>query len=83
MNNIKQLLIIVLVWATACSEKDDTVKTKILKEISTSVNSIVVDKNNTKWVATADSLFRSTENGYEYIELSVSGNIHNMFYDEI
>lgn len=46
------------------------------------VTSIVVDKNNTKWIGTEDGLYQNAGNGYESVNISVTGKIRSLFYEE-
>lgn len=81
MKNCRYLIFALLSLSWAC-ENGEEPEREILPEINTMVNAIVVDKNNTKWIGTNEGLYKSAEDGYMLMELSVSGNIYSLFYEE-
>jgi ligand-binding sensor domain-containing protein len=66
----------------SCDENNTGEKDNIVEEITTAVNSIAIDKNNTKWIGTDQGLFKSVEGGYELLELSDSGKVFTLLYEE-
>jgi len=75
-------IIISLFWSCKDKEIDDTPKKEVIKEITSAVNSIAVDKSNAKWIGTNDGLYKSVTDGYELQELTLTGKINSLFYDE-
>jgi len=75
-------ILIGLFWSCKDEVIDDTPKKEVIKEITTAVNSIAVDKNNTKWIGTSDGLYKSVTDGFELQELTLTGEIYSLFYDE-
>ncbi|MBN1117200.1 MAG: hypothetical protein JXA77_08350 [Bacteroidales bacterium] len=82
MKNIKllALLLIGIIWS--CGEKPVVVKEVIETEINTEVTAIAIDKNNTKWIGTDKGLYKSVEEGYKLMDISVTGKIYSLFYEE-
>lgn len=81
MKKTKYLLLILAILVWAC---DKTVEPEgeILPSIDTTVTSIAIDKSNTKWIATVDGLYRSVEEGYLKQDISVTGKISSLYYEE-
>jgi ligand-binding sensor domain-containing protein len=69
------LLIIVFFFLGGC-KKDEATHSLI------SVTSIVVDKNNTKWVGTEDGLFKGTDGNFSFQDISISKKVLSLLYEE-
>ncbi len=79
MKIIKLIIVAVLITMWSCGEKEKPVPNDTVSEITTEVRALAVDKNNTLWVATKDSLYKSVDDGYKHVKLSVAGSIYSLF----
>ncbi len=84
MKYIKILPFILITLFWSCSEKNiiEEPDNDTIKQISAPVNCIAVDKNNTKWIGTNDGLYKSVSGGFKLVELSVTGRIYSLYYNE-
>jgi ligand-binding sensor domain-containing protein len=75
--NYLAVLLLCMIWS--CEGKDNN--DGIIKEITTPVNALIVDKNNTRWIGTNEGLYKSIEGGYELQKLSVAGKVYSLYYE--
>lgn len=76
------ILLIATILLGACTEKDPDAGKEVLTSINTSINAIVVDQDNTKWIGTKEGLYKSVEGGFVTMELTNAGEIYSLGYDE-
>jgi ligand-binding sensor domain-containing protein len=78
MKNLQLLPIILLLIISACKKDDNTNNSTFSK----SVNSIVVDKNNTKWVGAEDGLYKGVGSDLTIQDIAITGQILSLLYEE-
>ena len=76
----KNLLAIITLFILIACEKNE--KEEIITSINDYVTSIAIDENNTRWVGTEKGLYKSTDNGYMHQNISISGKVLSLTYDE-
>ncbi len=79
MKRYKLLIIFALAILGSCNDPNNK---PALTEINTRVNSIAIDKDNVKWIATNEYLYKSVDGGFEKVELKSTGKINYLFYEE-
>lgn len=83
MNFNRTFIYAILVFLIgACNSDNPDWQGETIQNLSSSVNAIAIDNNNTKWIGTDQGLYRKVDDGFQLINLKVDGKINALFFDQ-